>query len=125
MSLPITLATSLLALYVVSFGLLWLRFIIAINYERGGWWRLLVPMAIRAGMLDIALNYTLFSLLVLDFPRKGEYTISKHLERLVLLQTLKGAMCRYVCRYFINRWDKVGGPHIPLPDDELKAANGK
>ena len=103
--------------YLVAFGALFLRFIVAINFERGGWWRLLVPLAIKAGLLDIALNYTLFSLLLWDKPRAGEYTISKHLERLVLLPTFKGAACRWVSRYFINPWDRVGGPHIPNADE--------
>lgn len=107
---------ALLLLYVAAFGALWLRYVVAINYERGGWWCLLVPMAIRAAVLDIALNYTLFALIVWDWPRKGERTISQHLERLVLWQNKRGSACRFAARYFINPWDKVGGPHIPNVD---------
>lgn len=106
---------ALLAVLVLPFVVLWLRFVVAINYERGGWWRLLVPMAIRAGALDIAMNYTLFALLMWDRPEPGEYTISKHMERLVSWKNKRGAVCRYAAKYFINPWDKVGGPHIPLP----------
>lgn len=111
----------LVAVVVLPYVVLWLRFIGAINFERGGWWRLLVPMAIRAGALDIALNYTTFALFMWDRPATGEYTISKHLERLVGWQNRRGAFCRHVSKYFINPWDKVGGPHIPLPaNHELK-----
>lgn len=102
---------------VLPFVALWLRFVVAINYERGGWWRLLVPLAIRAAVLDIALNYTLFSLAMGDCPRKGEYTMSKHLERLIFWQNRRGAFCRYISHYFVNPWDHVGGPHIPIPED--------
>jgi len=104
------------AVPVFPFVALWLRYVVAINYERGGWWRLLVPLAIRAAVLDIALNYTLFALLT-DWPRKGEYTISKHMGRLVTWQNKRGAACRYAAKYFINPWDKVGGPHIPNVDE--------
>jgi hypothetical protein len=107
----------------VVFGpyvILWFRYIVAINFERGGWWNLLVPMAIKTGAVDIFLNYTSFRVLMWSKPGPGEYTISKHLERLVLLQTRKGAFCRHISKYFINPWDKVGGPHIPIPDNNLQ-----
>lgn len=109
----------LVALPVVVLGpfvVLWLRYIVAINYEKGGWWNLLVPLAIKAVWLDIKLNYTLFSLFMSDKPREGEYTISKHLERLVTWQNRRGAFCRYISKYFVNPWDHVGGPHIPNAD---------
>jgi hypothetical protein len=107
---------ALLALLIVPYIVLWFRYIVAINFERGGWWNLLVPLAIKTGALDIALNYTTFRWLMNSKPEPGERTISKHLERLVLLQTNKGAFCRYISKYFINPWDKVGGPHIPNVD---------
>ena len=111
----IWLLYALAAVPLVLFGpfvVLWLRFVVAINYERGGWWRVLVPLVIGAGWLDIRLNYTTFSLLMWDRPRAGEYTISKHLERLVTWQNKRGAVARYVCKYFVNPWDKVGPPHV-------------
>jgi hypothetical protein len=107
----------ILAVLVPPFVALWLRYIVAINYERGGLWRILVPLAIRTAVLDIALNYTLFALFMWDKPRNGEHTISKHLERLVYWKNRRGAFCRYISKYLINPWDKVGGPHIPVPDD--------
>lgn len=107
---------ALLAVLVLPYVVLWLRYIVAINFERGGWWNLLVPMAIKTGLLDIALNYTTFRLLMWSKPGPGEYTISKHMERLVLWQNRRGTFCRHVAKYFINPWDKVGGPHIPNVD---------
>lgn len=116
MNWALCLVTGLLAILVLPYVVLWLRFIVAINFERGGWWRLLVPLAIKAGALDIALNYTTFRWLMNSRPGPGEHTISKHMERLVTWQNRRGAFCRYTAKYFINPWDKVGGPHIPIPD---------
>jgi hypothetical protein len=109
-------ALAVVVVVLVSFAALWLRYIVAINYERGGWWRLLVPLAIKTAVLDIALNYTLFALFMCDKPRKGEKTMSQHLERLVYWKNRRGAFCRFIAKYLINPWDKVGGPHIPLPE---------
>ena len=119
MTWPLYVGAIVLAL-ALPFVALWFRFIVAINYERGGWWRLLVPMAIRAGLFDVALNYTLFALLMGDRPAPGEYTISKHMERLVSWPNRRGAVCRFAAKYFINPWDKVGGPHIPIPPDSSR-----
>jgi hypothetical protein len=105
-----------LAVPLAAFVALFFKYIVAINYERGGWWRVLVPLAIRTAVLDIALNYTLFALFMWDRPRKGETTMSKHLERLVFWKNRRGAFCRAIAKYFVNPWDKVGGPHIPIPD---------
>ena len=107
---------AVLAVPVLAFLALFLRYIVAINYERGGWWLLLVPLAIRAAALDIALNYTLFAFFMWDRPQAKEYTMSKHLERLVLWQNKRGAFSRWLAKYVINPWDKVGGPHIPNAD---------
>lgn len=107
----------ILALVFGPYVILWFRYIVAINFERGGWWLLLVPLAIKTGALDTVLNYTTFRLLMGSKPGPGEYTISKHLERLVTWQNLRGAVARYVSKYFINPWDKVGATHIPNVED--------
>lgn len=88
-----------------------LRFVVAIQYERGGWWRLLTPLALRTGLLDIYLNYTTFALLFWQWPSDGAYTLSKRCERLVLDGGWRGVIARLIAR-FTNKFD---GNHIPLP----------
>lgn len=56
---------------------------LAIQYERGGACRLLLPLYLAAGLVDVVLNYTTLALCTWDFPRAGEYTFSKRLSRLV------------------------------------------
>lgn len=87
------------------------RFALAIQYRRGGWWKLLTPLAIRTGILDIYLNYTTFTVLFLHLPASGEYTLSKRCKRLVFDPGWRGVVARLIAR-FTNFFDK---DHIPLP----------
>ena len=50
-------------------------------------WLLAMPFVAAAIGLDVLLNYSLFALMTWDFPRKGEYTFSERLARLVKEQT--------------------------------------
>lgn len=88
-----------------------LRYPLAIQYERGGLWRVLSFLALRAGLLDIYLNYTTFTVLFLELPKNGEYTLSKRCARLVHDNGWRGSAARLIARY-TNRFDK---DHIPLP----------
>jgi hypothetical protein len=72
---------------------------IAVQYERGGWWRLLAPVTVLALLIDVVANYTELALLTWDFPRKGEYTFSTRLLRLRYDTGATGAWCREVIRY--------------------------
>ena len=87
----------------------------AIQYERGGRWRVLAPLTAVVGAVDIWLNYTTLALYTWDMPRRGEYTFSKRLERLVANTDWRRAPCRAVARW-LNRWDRVNAPHVPIPD---------
>lgn len=87
------------------------RFVLAINYKRGGWWKLLTPLAIRTGLLDIYLNYTTFTVVFMQLPGKGEYTLSERCERLVYESGWRGFIARLIAR-FTNLFDKN---HITLP----------
>lgn len=109
--LPGTVQEALLWQFVYLPMILAVRFIVAIQYKRGGWWRLLTPLAIRTGILDIYLNYTTFSVYLWEWPREKEYTLSKRLERLVYATGLQGLVARLIAR-FTNRFDDN---HIPLP----------
>ena len=58
---------------------------IAIQSERGIWYEILLTLILILPItliLDICANYTELALLTWDFPRVGEYTFSKRLERL-------------------------------------------
>lgn len=55
-----------------------------------------------AFVLDVLFNYTSFALLTLDFPRRGEYTFSKRLRRLIFRMDWRGAMA-FELRTAINR----------------------
>lgn len=88
-------------------------FLLGIQYERKGGWRVLFPVYACAGLLSAYLNYTTFALLLWDLPRKGENTFSQRCERLVFDEGWRGAVARLVAA-FTNRFDPTS-PHIPLP----------
>ena len=75
----------LLALYAVG-----------IQYQRGGLWWLVSPIAIVAIPLDVLLNYTVLAAVTWDFPRAGEYTFSNRLNRLVKLDNRLGDDARWI-----------------------------
>lgn len=87
------------------------RFTLAINYRRGGWWRVLTPLALRAAFLDVYLNYTTCTVLLWDWPQKGETTISKRCKRLVFDLGWRGVVAKTIAR-FTNYFD---ADHIQLP----------
>ena len=79
--------------------LLALLYPLAIQYERGGWWRLVIPVTIVALILDIIANYTELALLTWDFPKKGEYTFSQRCQRMKLEDTWGGKVARFAEPY--------------------------
>lgn len=76
--------------------LLALLYPIAIQYERKGWWYLVLPITIVALVIDVLANYTELALLTLDFPKAGEYTFSQRLVRLNKNQGIRGIIARKV-----------------------------
>jgi len=68
---------------------------LSVQYERGGLWKLLIPIACLTLLIDVALNYTELALLTLDFPRKGEFTFSRRLARLRYSTNWRGVLARY------------------------------
>jgi len=69
---------------------------IGIQIERGGWWRVLLPVTVLAMALDVALNFTELALLTLDVPRWGEWTFSTRLKRLRADDGWRGSTARYI-----------------------------
>lgn len=84
--------------------LLGMLFPLAIQYKRGGWF---LPFMLLAGVLlvfDVLLNFTSLALLTLDVPRKGEWTFSQRLSRLIHRTDWRGNIARRVAAY-LNRFD--------------------
>lgn len=87
--------------------LLALLFPLAIQYERGGAWRLLAPVTFVAVLLDIAANYSELALLTWDWPRKGEHLFSQRLKRLIHNDGWRGSVARAVAKP-LNYFDPTG-----------------
>lgn len=79
--------------------LLALLYPIAIQYQRGGFWRIVTPITLVTVLIDIAANYTELALLTWDFPRKGEHTFSQRLGRLQHNTDWRGKIARPVVSY--------------------------
>lgn len=86
---------------------------LAIQYERGGRCRWLLLVYAAAGLLSVLVNFTWFSLVCWETPRKREITTSQRCERLVFDPGWRGSIARAIAR-FTNRFDPTP-PHIPLP----------
>lgn len=106
----------MIELVLLSPLLLALLYPAAVQYERGGWWRVLLPLYFAAALLSVLVNFTWLSLLMRELPRKREITSSQRLERLVYLTGWRGQAARAIAR-FTNRFDPTP-PHIPLPPDQ-------
>lgn len=90
--------------------LLALLYPIAIQIERGGWWRILAPITILALLVDVLANFTELSLAMWEWPHRGEWTFSTRLERLIREQGWRGDIARPVAR--ILNFIAPSGKHI-------------
>lgn len=77
---------------------------IAVQYERGGWWRLVFPVTLVALIIDVWCNYTELALITWDWPAKREYTFSTRLLRLRYYSGWRGWFARKVAKY-LNYFD--------------------
>ena len=84
--------------------LLALLYPIAIQFERGGWWLVVLPVTVVALVIDIIANYTELALLTWDWPRRGEWTFSTRCQRLQHDSGWRGRIGRLV-RDYTNYWD--------------------
>ena len=78
--------------------LLWLLYPIAIQAERGGWWRVCYVLWPFALVIDVWANYTELALITLDCPKWGEWTFSLRLRRLRTLPGWRGEFGKYAAR---------------------------
>ena len=79
--------------------LLALLYPIAVQYERGGLWRVVMPITLVTLIIDVIANFTELALLTWDYPRVGEYTFSDRLLRLQHNEDWRGIIARVVVRY--------------------------
>jgi hypothetical protein len=103
----------LLYVFVFPSLALWVGYVIAIQYYRGGRWEYLKPFTILVALIDVILNYTYYVPLTWDFPRNGEVTISKRLNRLVTETGTRGRICRAISKYLLDPFDPRGRHIIP------------
>lgn len=80
---------------------------LAIQIERGGWWRLLLPITVLALIVDVLANYTELVLLTWDWPAAGEYTFSTRCVRLQYYPGWAGCVARFA-RWYTNYFDPLG-----------------
>lgn len=85
--------------------LLALLYPIAVQYERGGWWRMVMPITLVALFIDLIANYTELALITWDFPAKHEWTFSTRAQRLQYYSGWRGYFARAVkayCNFFFK-----------------------
>jgi hypothetical protein len=90
--------------------LLALLYPLAVQYERGGWWRVLAPVTLFALVIDIIGNYTELALLTWDFPKRGEYTFSTRLKRLQYDLSWRGELAQSIVAYL--NYFAPNGKHV-------------
>lgn len=83
---------------------------LAVQFERGGWWRLLAPITVFTLLIDVIANYTELALLTWDFPRKGEHTFSTRLLRLRYTYGWRGTVYHAVIAYL--NYFAPNGKHV-------------
>ena len=66
------------------------------------------PLIVVAIALDIVLNYTLFAVLLWDFPKQGEYTFSQRLSRLVRGNDWKAHCADWIAKSLLDPFDPTG-----------------
>ena len=102
--------TALLLTILGSVPLLMLLYIVGIQYERGGVWRVVYPVTLVAFLLDVLLNYTALAVITMDFPQRGEYTFSKRLKRLRTVSGWRGVLANNVA--FCLNFFAPDGKHV-------------
>lgn len=74
-------------------------------------WVLAFPFIACALALDIILNFTIASLVFMEFPKRGEWMISQRMNRLVKDPGWRGVITRWVADNLLDPYDSTGS-HI-------------
>jgi len=72
---------------------------LAIQYQRGGHWRILAPFTLLTALIDIYCNYTELALLTWDYPKDSERTFSNRCKRLIHQEGWAGFLGRLTQKY--------------------------
>lgn len=75
-------------------------------------WCLAFPMILTAIILDVALNFTAFAVLMWDFPRRGEWTFSQRLNRLIKDDGWRGKIALWLADNLLDPYDPDPKGHI-------------
>lgn len=75
-------------------------------------WLLAWPLVVSAVLLDVALNYTVFAVLTWDFPRRGEWTFSQRLNRLIKDTGWRGKVAVWLADNLLDPYDLDPKGHI-------------
>ncbi len=100
-----TFALYFFILIVAPIIALALMYPLAIQYQRGGLWRVLTPLAFVAAIIDVWANYTGLALLTWDAPKEGERTFSQRCARLIRQTGWAGSVGRLTqayCNFFMK-----------------------
>lgn len=81
--------------YLLACILVYLLYVIGIQYERGGAWRVLLPFTVLVLLLSWAINQTI-GRLVYGKPLTWRETFSKHTSRMVFVQNWRGRFARLI-----------------------------
>lgn len=71
-------------------------------------WLLAWPLIAAAVILDIALNYTLFALVTADFPKRGEWTFSQRLNRIIRGTGWRARVATWLADNLLDPYDPTG-----------------
>jgi len=71
---------------------------VGIQYERGGAWRVLLPVTATGFLYDVLLQYTLFQLYFWEVAPRREFTISMRLGRHLTTPGWRGALAWWLAR---------------------------
>jgi len=82
-------------LLVVALPLMFLLYVVGIQYQAGGICWVLVPVVLVGWLLDLLLNYTTLAFYTWDRPRRAEreYTFSQRMPRLIASGGTVGWLC--------------------------------
>ena len=91
--------------------LLFLLYPLAIQYERGGYWKAVLPITFVALVIDVYCNYTELALLTWDWPRDGEWTFSMRCKRMKVYEDTWGGKVALFIEPYLDFWAPSGN-HI-------------
>lgn len=75
-------------------------------------WVLAFPLIFAALLLDVFLNVFVFSILLVEFPKRGEWTFSQRLSRLIRCDNWRRPVACWVASSLLDPYDPDPQGHI-------------